>query len=75
MTCEHRDPGKEIKSKDPTGPLLDYMVSHDVFKVKQTSGYNLCHFYQVGHSGHLPPFPSPCGPATCGKLSAVRQRK
>ena len=44
MTCEHRHPGKEIKSKDPTEPPLDYMVSHDVFKVKQTSGYDMCHF-------------------------------
>ena len=58
MTCKHGDSGKEIKSKDPAGPLLDYMVSHDVFKVKQTSGSDLCHFYQVVGSGSLPPFPS-----------------
>ena len=70
MTCEHGDPGKEIKSKDPAGSLLDYMVSHDDLKVTQTSGYDLCHFYQVGHSGRgdLPPFPSPHWPATHEKL-------
>ena len=45
------------------------MVSHDVFKVKQTNEYDLCHFYQVGGSGDLPPFPSLHGPATHEKLS------
>ena len=69
MTCEHRDPRKEIKSKDPTGPPVDYMVNHDVFKVKQMSWYDLCHFYQVGDSGYLPSFPPPHGPATHEKLS------
>ena len=68
VTCEHRYPGKEIKSKDPTGPPLDYMVSHNIFKVKQASGYNLYHFYQVGSLGIPPPFPLPHGPATCEKL-------
>ena len=68
MTCEHGDPGKEIKRKDPTGPLVDYMVNCNVFKVKPMSRNNLCHFYQVGHSGNLPPFPSPCWPATHKKL-------
>ena len=33
------------------------------------SGYDLCHFYQVGHSGDLPLFPSPCGSATHERLS------
>ena len=45
------------------------MVSHDVFKVKQMSGYDLCHFYQVGESGDLPPFPSSCLLAACERLS------
>ena len=69
MTCEHGDLGKEIKSKDLAVPLFDYMVSRDVFKVKQMSGYDLCHFYQVGGSGDLPPFPSPHQPATHERLS------
>ena len=69
MTCEHGDQGKEIKSKDPAGPPVDYMASYNVFKVKQMSGYNLCHFYQVGESGDLPLFPSPCLPATHDRLS------
>ena len=58
MACKHRDPGKEIKCKDLAGPPVDYMASCNVFKVKQTSRYDLCHFYQVGESGDLPPFPS-----------------
>ena len=69
MTCGHGDPGKEIKSKDPTGPLVDYLVSHDVFKVKQMNSYDLCHFYQVGESGDLAPFPPPHLPATHKRLS------
>ena len=44
------------------------MVSCYVFKVKQTSGYDLCHFYQVGGLGDLPLFPSPHRPATHKKL-------
>ena len=69
MTCEHGDPGKGIQSKDPTGPRVDYMVNCHVFKMKQMSGYDLCHFYQVGSSGDLPPFSLPHGPATHKKLS------
>ena len=67
MTCELRDPGKEIKSKDPTGSLVDYMVNCNVFK--QMSRYDLCHFYQVGGSGDLPLFPSPHRLAIQEKLS------
>ena len=54
MTCEYGDPGKEIKSKDPTGPPVDYMVSCDFFKVKQMTRYDLCCFYQVGVRGSAP---------------------
>ena len=45
------------------------MVSRDVFKVKQMSGYNLYNFYQVGESGYLPLFPLPHLPATHERLS------
>ena len=40
------------------------MKQHGVFKVKKTNKYDLCHFYHVELSGGLPPFPSPCEPAT-----------
>ena len=64
MTCDHRDPCKELKYLDPAGPPLDYMKHHRVFKAKKTNEYDLCHFYQVELSGDLPKFPSPCEPAT-----------
>ena len=35
-----------------------------VFKAKKTNKYDLCRFYCVELSGNLPPFPSPCKPAT-----------
>ena len=64
MTCNHGDPCKELRYPDPTGPPLDYMKHHRVFKVKKTNEYNLCHFYCIDLFGDLPTFPSPCKPAT-----------
>ena len=42
-----------------------------VFKAKKTNEYDLCHFYHVELSRDLPPFPSPCEPATCGMLEEL----
>ena len=69
MICDHADACKEAKFPDPTGPPLDYMKHHGVFKSKKTNEYDLCHFYQVGLSGDLLNFPSPCKPATHKLLS------
>ena len=63
MTCDHRDPCKELRYLDPTSPPLDYMKHHGVFKAKK-SEYDLCHFYHIESSGDLPTFPSPHEPAT-----------
>ena len=71
MTCDHVDPCKEVKSPNQLGPPLDCMMSHGVFKPKKTSKYDLCCFYQVGLSGHLPEFPSPCSPAICEQVSSL----
>ena len=64
MTCNHRDPCKELRHQDPTSPLLDYMKLCGIFKDKKSNDYDLCHFYCVELSGDLPTFPSPCEPAT-----------
>ena len=69
MICDHMDPCKEAKFPNSTSLPLDYMKHHGVFKSKKTIEYDLCHFYKVGLSGHLPNFPSPCEPATCKLLS------
>ena len=45
ITCDHRDPCKELKYLDPAGPALDYMKHCRLFKAKKTNEYNLCHFY------------------------------
>ena len=71
MTCDHADPCKEVKSPNPLGLPLDYMVSHGVFEPKKTSEYDLCHFYHVGLSGDLPEFPSPHEPTTCEQTSSL----
>ena len=68
MCCEHGEPFKELQNRDPTGPPLDYMKQHGVFKAKKTNRYDFSHFYHVELSGDLPPFPSPCKPATHGML-------
>ena len=64
MTCDHREPGKEVKYPDPLGVPLDYMESHEVFKPIKMSEYELCCFYQVGLNGDFPEFPIPHEPAT-----------
>ena len=64
MTCDHAEPGKEVKYPDPLGAPLAYMESHEVFKPIKMSEYDLCHFYQVGLSGDFPEFPTPHEPAT-----------
>ena len=64
MTCDHRDPCKELRYLDPTSPPLDYMKHCRVFKAKKTNEYDLCHFYRIEISRDLPTFPSPCEPAT-----------
>ena len=69
MICDHTDPCKEAKFPDPTGPPLDYMKHHGVFKSKKTNEYDLCHFYEVGLLGDLLSFPSPHKPATHELLS------
>ena len=71
MTCDHADPCKEAKSPDPLGLPLDYMVSCGVFEPKKTSVYDLFCFYQVGLSGDLPEFPSPCEPTPCEQVSSL----
>ena len=64
MCCEHGEPSKELQNRDSTGPPLDYMKQHGVFKAKKTNKYDLCRFYPMELSGNLPPFPSPHEPAT-----------
>ena len=64
MTCDHRDPCKELRYPDPAGPPLDYMKHHGVFKAKKTNEYDLCHFYHIELSGDLPTFSSPHEPVT-----------
>ena len=64
MTCDHAEPGKEMKCPDPLGMLLDYMESHRVFESIKTSEYNLCYFYKVGLSRDFPEFLTPYEPAT-----------
>ena len=71
MTCDHTDPCKEVKSPNQLGPPLDYMMRCGVSKPKKTSEYDLCRFYQVGLSGDLPEFPSPCTPATHEQMSSL----
>ena len=68
MACHHGGPCKELRYPDPTGPPLDYMKHHRVFKAKKSNEYNLCHFYHIELSGDLPTFPSPHKPATCNML-------
>ena len=63
-TCDHGDPCKELRYLDSTGPPLDYMKHHGVFKAKKSNEYGLCCFYCVELSGDLPTFPSPHEPAT-----------
>ena len=58
MTCDHGDPCKELKYRDPTSPPLDYMKHCGVFKAKKSKEYDLCHFYHIELSGDLPTFPS-----------------
>ena len=69
MICDHMDSCKEAKFPNPTGPPLDYMKQHKVFKAKKTNKYDLFHFYQVGLSGDLWNLPSPHEPATHELLS------
>ena len=64
MTCDYRDPCKELRYPDPIGPPLDYMKHHGVFKAKKSNKYNLCCFYHIDLSRDLPTFPSPRKPAT-----------
>ena len=64
MTCDHGDPCKELRHLDPTSPPLDYIKHHGVFKAKKSNEYDLCHFYCIELSRHLPTFPSPTEPAT-----------
>ena len=66
MTCDHVEPGKEVKYPNLLGLPLDYTESCRVFKSIKTSEYNLCHFYKVGLSGDFPEFPTPVSlpPAT-----------
>ena len=68
ITCDHRDPCKELRHPDPAGPPLDYMKYCGVFKAKKSNKYNLCHFYCIELSRDLPTFPSPSEPATCEML-------
>ena len=37
MTCDHAEPGKEVKYPDPLGAPLDYMENHDASKPIKTS--------------------------------------
>ena len=71
MHCEHGEPHKELQNQDPTSPPLNYMKQCRVFKAKKTNVYDLCHFYCMELSGDLPPFPSPCKPATCKMLEEL----
>ena len=71
MCCEHGEPSKELQNQDPTCLPLDYMKQCGVFKAKKTNKYDLCHFYCMELSGDLPPFPSPCEPATHGMLEEL----
>ena len=64
MTCDHRDPCKELTQLDPAGSPLDYMKHRGVFKAKKSNEYDLCHFYHIELPGDLPTFPSPHEPAT-----------
>ena len=64
MICDHADPCKKAKFPDALGLPLEYMKHWGVFDPKKTNEYDLCQFYQVGLSGDLPDFPSPCKPAT-----------
>ena len=47
------------------------MKQRRVFKAKKTNKYDLCHFYHMELSRDLPPFPSPCKPATCVMLEEL----
>ena len=64
MTCDHTEPGKEVKCPDLLGTPLDYIESCRVFKSKKMSEHDLCHFYKVGLSGNFPQFPTTHKPAT-----------
>ena len=64
MTCNHRDPCKELRYPDPTSPPLDYIKYCRLFKAKKSNEYNLCHFCHIALSGDLPTFPTPLKPAT-----------
>ena len=68
MICDHGDPCKELRHPDPTSPPLDYMKHHRIFKVKKSNEYDLCRFYHIELSRHLPTFPSPHKHATCKML-------
>ena len=69
MTCDHTDLCKKAKFLDPISPPLEYMKHCGVFDAKKTNEYDLCHFYQVGLSGHLLDFPLPHEPATHEQVS------
>ena len=68
MTCDHRDPCKELKHLDPASPPLDYMKHCGVFMAKKSNECDFCHFYCIELSRDLPTFPSPCKPTTCKML-------
>ena len=74
MTCDHAEPGKEVKCPDPLGVPLDYMESYGVFKSIKTSEYNLCCFYKVGLSGDFPEFPTPNEPATSNHVCSFLEK-
>ena len=74
MTCDHAEPGKEVKCPDPLGMPLDYMESHRVFESIKMSKYDLCRFYKVGLSGNLPEFPTPCEPATSNHVHSILEK-
>ena len=69
-TYDHTDPCKEEKCPYLLGPPLNYMTNCGIFKPKKTSEYDLCRFYQVGLSGDLPEFPSPCASVTQKQVSS-----
>ena len=77
MTCDHVEPGKEVKCPDPLGAPLEYMKSHGVFESIKMSEYNLCCFYRVVLSGDFPEFPTPHMPTTndhmCGFLEKAQE--
>ena len=67
MICDHVDPG-------PLGTSLDYMESHDIFKLIKASKYNLYHFYQVGLTGDIPEFPEPREPTTSNHVHGLLKK-